>query len=47
MVCIAVPEEHNRSDPRFALADAKLASLEELNSDLWASMGLAAQSAEL
>ena len=31
MRVIVVPEEHNRADPRFALADLRLASLAELD----------------
>ena len=30
MRSIVVPAEENRADPRYALADVKLASLEEL-----------------
>jgi HAD superfamily hydrolase (TIGR01509 family) len=35
MTCIAVPEVHNQVDPRFAIADRKLSSLEELTPELW------------
>lgn len=38
MVCIAVPEAHNLEDPRYAIADVKLASLAEVPAvmtDLW------------
>jgi sugar-phosphatase len=35
MRCIAVPEGEARRDPRFAIADARLDSLEELSADLW------------
>ncbi len=35
MQCIAVPEAHWQTDIRFALADIKLNSLLELNSDIW------------
>ena len=44
MACIAVPEAHNQADPRFAVADRQLASLEELNAELWGELVEAPQS---
>lgn len=35
MKCIAVPEPTLRDDPRFALADATIASLGEIGPELW------------
>lgn len=35
MRCIAVPEGASRTDPRFAIADVRLNSLAEIDSDLW------------
>ena len=35
MKCIAVPEPALGTDPRFALADATVASLGEIGPDLW------------
>ena len=35
MKCVAVPEAHNLSDLRYALADAVLPSLTEFTPDLW------------
>jgi HAD superfamily hydrolase (TIGR01509 family) len=33
--CLAVPEAHHRHDPRFAIADARIDSLVELDPELW------------
>jgi len=38
MTCIAVPDPQEASDPRFALADAKLTSLEEVTVNLLESV---------
>lgn len=38
MKCIAVPEGANRNDPRFAIADARLNSLAEIDSELWSKL---------
>jgi sugar-phosphatase len=38
MKCVAVPEPHNRQDPRFAWADAVLDSLHEFNRGLWQAL---------
>lgn len=38
MKCVAVPEVHNLEDPRFALADMVLESLEEFTPGLWAEL---------
>jgi sugar-phosphatase len=35
MKCIAVPEEGARRDPRFAIADVVLGSLDEINEEVW------------
>jgi hypothetical protein len=35
MKCVAVPEEGARRDPRFAIADARLGSLEEIDEEVW------------
>ena len=35
MKCVAVPEVHNRHDPRFAWADAVLDSLHGFDQELW------------
>ncbi len=35
MICVAVPDERNASDPRYTIADAQLSSLESLNQELW------------
>ena len=35
MKCIAVPEEGARREPRFAIADAVLGSLEEIDEEVW------------
>jgi mannitol-1-/sugar-/sorbitol-6-/2-deoxyglucose-6-phosphatase len=39
MTCIAVPEAGARQDPRFAIADARLGSLSELDDALWRRLG--------
>eukprot|EP01046_Picozoa_sp_COSAG06_P050286 COSAG06_NODE_7931_length_2330_cov_2.569251_2_plen_216_part_00 len=36
MICIAVPEPHNFPDPRYAIADLKLASLAEVPAEMTA-----------
>jgi sugar-phosphatase len=33
--CLAVPEAHHQHDPRFAIADARLGSLLELDAERW------------
>ena len=38
MKCVAIPEESQRDNPRFAIADKILSSLEELNSNVWHSL---------
>ena len=38
MKCVAVPEEGARRDPRFAIADAVLGSLEEVDEEVWRSL---------
>lgn len=35
MKCIAVPEKGARRDPRFAIADVTLGSLDEINEEVW------------
>lgn len=35
MKCVAIPEPAQRRDPRFAIADAVLGSLAEVNLELW------------
>jgi sugar-phosphatase len=38
MKAVVVPESHNRSNPRYALADLQLASLEEFGDEHWAEL---------
>lgn len=38
MKCVAVPEPSARRDPRFAIADVTLDSLEEVGEGVWASL---------
>jgi HAD superfamily hydrolase (TIGR01509 family) len=46
MACIAVPEEDMRGDPRFAIADEQLASLEQVDAALLRGLGLTAFASE-
>lgn len=39
MTCIAVPVDHPGHDPRFALADAVVASLDDVTRELFTSLG--------
>lgn len=38
MKAVVVPEAHNRTNPRYALADLQLASLEEFGEEHWAEL---------
>ena len=38
MKAVVVPEAHNRTNPRYALADLQLASLEEFGEEHWESL---------
>jgi mannitol-1-/sugar-/sorbitol-6-/2-deoxyglucose-6-phosphatase len=38
MACVVIPDDHNASDPRFGLADAKLSSVNELDEVFWQAL---------
>ena len=38
MKCVAVPEEENRLNPKFAIADCMLGSLDEFNDEVLYSL---------
>ena len=35
MKCVAIPEEHNKDNPKFSIADIKLSSLDQFNDDIF------------